>query len=259
MRDGETGRRAFLGGTVAVLGAIGLAGCLGDETSESDGTAIGTETAADTSTAEPTQTPAETAESTPTEPRDVLFEAPHGATVEATAYGSGDCGVALVPQINLDRESWRPLAERIAERGRLALAVDEDPENRAASVRGAVRYLREQAGVSTLVLVGASSGGEAVLRANATTEFAVDGTVTLSAAGGTDRAADLQGRTLFVVSTGDDDRFVRTARRLHEEAPDPAELVEYDGSAHGQAILDSAHGDDLRRRMRRFIADACGE
>lgn len=147
----------------------------------------------------------------------------------------------------------------IAEMGHLALAIDEDPDNRSASVRGAIRHLREQRGVSTLILVGASTGGKAVVVANAKTDPPVDGTITLSAAGETDHASDLQGWSLFVVSMGDEDRFVRIARDLHQGAPDPKNLVEYQGSAHGQGIFDSKHGDDLRNRVSTVISEVCGD
>lgn len=269
-RDGAN-RRRFLHRTVAVAGATSLAGCLtGGSGSEDDGGSQGDATDGEggtnptdegdspVGTEASTTSSSETTDSPPTTPRDVSFEAPHGATVEATAYGSGDCGVVLVPQINKDRGSWRSQAEVIAGMGHGVLAIDEDPDDRSASVRGAVRYLRDQTDVSTVVLVGASSGGEAVVVANAETNATVDGTITLSAAGGADRTSDLEGRSLFVVSTGDDDRFVSTARKLHQGAPQPTNLVEYEGSAHGQGILDSEHGDDLLDRIRTFVADVCG-
>lgn len=174
-------------------------------------------------------------------------------------YGWGECCVVLVPQINLDRGSWQPQGELIAGLGHLALAIDEDPDDRAGSVRGAIRYLREELDATTVILVGASSGGEAVVVANAETEFAVDGTITLSAAGGPDHASDLKGRSLFVVSKDDEDRFVRIARELNEGAPDPKNLVEYEGSAHGQRIFTSDHADDLRGRLEAFVSDGCGD
>lgn len=259
MRRNASTRRRFLTRTAVATCTIGLAGCLAGDDHDSQTTTTdegsGTETTGETDTTEGTS---EDSDSTPESPRTVSFEAPHGATIEATAYGSGDCGVVLAPQINMDRESWQPQAEMIAEMGHLALAIDEDPDNRPPSVRGAIRYLNEQQGVSTLILVGSSTGGEAVVVANAETDVTVDGTITLSAAGGVDHASELQGRSLFVVSEGDEDRFVRIAQDLHEGAPEPKELVEYDGSAHGQGIFDSEHGDDLRDRVRTFTSEVCG-
>lgn len=270
MRTDESSRRQVVARIAVVTSTVGLAGCLTDGPGDSDegptetatrdddgaaSTPDDTETTGDTETETPTDS--ETDDEPPENQRTVMFEAPHGDTIEATAYGGGDCGVVLVPQINMDRESWQSQGEWIADMGHLALAIDEDPDDRASSVRGAIQYLSEQEDISSVVLVGASSGGEAVVIANAETDATVDGTITLSAAGGEDRASDLQGRSLFVVSEDDDDRFVRIARELHEGAPEPTELLEYEGSAHGQRIFTSEHGDDLQDRVRTLIADVC--
>lgn len=246
MEESGPGRRRFVATAASVATGLAVAGC----TTDGDG-ADDDETSSDGSTDTETETPDDVAV------EDVSFEAPHGATIEATAYGDGDCGVVLVPQINRDRGSWEAQATTIAELGHLALAIDEDPDDRPSSVRGAIGYLLDEAGVSTVVLVGASSGGEAVVVANAETDRDVAGTMTLSAGGGAGRAGDLQGRALFVVATDDDARFVETARELHENAPEPTELVEYDGAAHGQGLFDSAHADDLRDRFETFVSVGC--
>ena len=259
MTSDTSSRRRFLARTVVVTSSLGLAGCLtGSSDSRNDGGSGATTTDGDSSTATETSSSSETSDAITESPRSVSFEAPHGATIKATAYGSGKCGVVLVPQINLDRESWQPQAEMIADMGHLALAIDEDPDNRSASVRGALQYLRQQQGVSTIILIGASTGGQAVVVANAKTDTTVDGTITLSAAGGSDYASELQGRSLFVVSKGDEDRFVRITRELHQDAPEPKKLVEYEGSAHGQRIFTSNRGDELRDRVRTFVSEVCG-
>lgn len=259
-------RRRFLSRAAAVASALGLAGCVtGGSGDGGDGASVtttresGAGATGESGTTEGSGTSTESGDASAESPRSVSFEAPHGATTEATAYGSGDCGVVLVPQVNEDRESWQPQAEMLAEMGHLALAIDEDPNDRAASVRGAVEHLRERQDASTVVLVGASTGGQAVVVANAEADATVDGTITLSAAGGADHASELQGRSLFVVGEGDEDRFVRVARELHRGAPEPTALVEYQGSAHGQGIFDSPHGDDLRERVRTFVSEVCGD
>lgn len=267
MPDGDPTRRHVLAATGSLLGSIAVAGCLQDDsggqggTTTADATSTATTTATGTSSGAGTTTDETTTQRTTVENRPgiVTFEAPHGADIKGTLYGRGDCGIVLVPQINLDRGSWKPHAERLAEQEFLVLAIDEDPDNRPASVQGAISFLREQHGVSSLVLIGASSGGEAVVVANANApDGAVDGTIALSPGGGSDHASDLQGRTLFVVSKSDDDRFVQVANDLHEGAPEPTNLVTYDGSAHGQRILESDHGEDLKNRIREFLQAACG-
>lgn len=270
MRREPSTRRRFLAATAGLISAAASTGCFGGgqrpdsegSTTESVGTTVttpvlATTTGGETTVGTDTATIDRSLETTSVAPQTVTFDGTDGVTVEGTVYGSGDCGVILVPQINLDRESWQPQAEELATMGHLVLSIDENPDNRAASVRGAIRYLREQRSVSTVVLLGASSGGEAVVRANAATDAPVAGTVTLSAAGAADQAGDLQGRSLFVVSTGDEDRFVQTARQLAENAPEPSRLIEYEGSAHGQAIFGSEHGEDLLVQVTGFVRKAC--
>lgn len=268
MSDPRTTRRHVLAASGSLLGAITLAGCQQNDDGAGETTTANeaTTTGGTTTTAETTQAGSdEEATKTTTEttaadrPMDVSFDAPHGATIEGTLYGNGDCGVVLVPQINLDRGSWKKQANRLAEQeGFTVLAIDEDPNDRASSVNGAMQYLRDKHDVSSLVLVGASSGAVAVVAANANSEKGmVDGTIAISPGGGAEYASELQGSTLFVVSKSDDERFVRTTKKLHNDAPHPSELITYEGSAHGQRILDSEHGDDLRTRIREFTASAC--
>lgn len=255
MSKNASGRRRVLRRTAGFVCLVGTAGCLGGEPNEEASSQTQTDRTPETDATDDVPT----SDTENGSPQSVSFEAPHGATIDATLYGSGDCGVVLVPQINKDRGSWKQQAEMIAELGHHVLAIDEDPDNRSASVRGAIQYFRAERDVSTLVLIGASSGGEAVVVANAKSDAGtVDGTITLSAGGGADRAANLHGRLLFVVSKNDDDRFVRVARQLHENAPGPKELVEYNGSAHGQGIFETTHGDDLRNRVRTLLSNACG-
>ena len=275
IEDGSD-RRRFLAATASVSTAVALAGCQyigsnddgesgdndegsGDNGSDVSGGSDDSGTGTDGGTENDSDAGDDGGSGDDGEAEeDISFEAPHGATIEATRYGDGDCGVVLVPQINKDRGSWQTQAETIADLGHLALAIDEDPDNRPSSVRGAISYFRAEHDVSTVALVGASSGGEAVVKANAETDESVAGTMTLSAAGGADRAPELQGRSVFVVASDDDEEFVQTARDLHENAPEPKALVEYEGSAHGQGLFESDHGDDLRDRFETFVDEVCG-
>lgn len=247
--DGFAMRRRQLLASAATLPTALIAGCLGDREGtgqdRTDTTVSGTATAGSNRQEIGSQT--------------VSFEAPHGATLSGTLYGNGECGIVLVPQINMDRESWQPQAEWLASFGYTVLAIDEDPDDRPASVQGAIQYLQEQQSVSNLVLIGASSGGEAVVIANANAPpDTIDGTITLSAGGGVEAAGQLQGRLLFVVSQSDDDRFVRTAKQLHQNASQPKELVQYRGTAHGQRLFESGHREELKEQIRTLITKACG-
>ena len=257
-------RRTFVG-TIGVL--FTLAGCLnssesaGEESPDSsgDGSSDASEpTEEDSAEEEPAEEESEGSDAS--EPEDVTFESTAGTTVEGTIYGEGGCGVVLTPQINLDRESWTEQARQLADDGYLALAIDEDEDNRPESVLGAVDYLMGERETERIVLIGASSGGEASVVANARAETdAVTGIVAISPGGGTERASDLQGRKLFVVAEDDDERFVRTTEELHEQASDPKELRIYSGSEHGQDLFETEHGEDLLEGIVTLVEEACGE
>lgn len=259
----RTRRRVLVG--AGTLVSTGLAGCAsrgtdGDQsTSQSPTTETpprsDTPAASTTSEHEPT-TSALPGTTSSTGTRDVTFESSTGSALRGTLYGEGTCGVVLVPQVNMDRESWKPQATQLATNDVLAFPIDEG-EEKAAGVAGAVRYLRETQRVENVVLVGASTGGEAVLTAAAGLEDGVDGLVTLSAAGGAEHAADLTGQKLFVVSEDDESRFVDTARTLHERAASPKELLVYEGSTHGQPFFSSKHETDLLSHVVPLVEAAC--
>lgn len=191
-------------------------------------------------------------------PRDVVFSKPGGGEVAATLYGEGDCGVVLVPQIDMDRQSWDRYARRLADAGYRAIAIDEGESRKAAGVAAAVDYLRNEVGVESVVVIGASSGGAAAVRAAADDPDAVDGLVTLSAAGGADVADQLEPPAMFVVATGDAEEYVTTAETLAAAVPGEGDLVTYEGDAHGQALLESPHADAIRSRIGVFLEEVCG-
>ena len=239
-----TRRYALSGLGVALTGSV--AGCLsGDEGSDytnrertnTSSAETPAEPSDDNSTADP-QEPSD--DNSTVEPQDVSFMSPSGPTVEGTLYGRGSCGVVLVPQINRDRGSWYPQAERLAEQGHVALPIDEG-DDRVEAVLGAVEYLRAERNVSHVVVMGASTGGEAVVTAAATEPDRIDGVVALSASGGVDRADQLTGQKLFVVSRDDEQRFVDIATGLTDSASEPSQLETYNGGAHGQGLFESSH------------------
>jgi dienelactone hydrolase len=245
-----------------VLTITALAGCA------SDGDDVPTDTPPTSNVTEtPTGTPTPTETSTPDQTttaasrRDVIFETADGVALVGTTYGDGPCGVVLVPQADATRAAWAPQARRLAARGYLAFAIetaatpdtDGDP---TASVDGAVTYLREGHDVERVVLVGAGTGGEAVV-AVASRRQDVDGVVALSATGGATHAANLSGRNLFVASEGDPAHVVETTRTLGDDATVTTDVVVYEGSAHGRALFTSEHRADLHGRLRTVLRDVC--
>ncbi|WP_458185904.1 alpha/beta hydrolase [Haladaptatus sp. NG-WS-4] len=259
--------------TVGVAATASLAGCsslTGDETTTDSGTTDGgtTDTQAGETTSSETATTNETTDETitgtapPEGGGDVQFATSGGATVQGTLLGDGSCGIVFAHGAGFDRKSWLPEARRLAEKGYTCLTIDlnlDDGSTTAEYVLAAVQYLRQRVGVKNVVLVGASAGANAVVRANAQAkENTIDGTLALSPGKAADVASQMQGWKLFVVATEDDDRFVQTTKQMYENASRPKRHEMLSGSAHGQEIFKS-NPYAIRSLMNEFLKTVCGD
>lgn len=268
--DRSTTRRHMVKCTSFLLGIIGTAGCLEDESPEESG-GDEEETSTDANAADgenmsdegdTTDVEDEASEETDTPdedgPQDMSFQSTNGVELMGTIYGDGECAIVLTPQINRERGSWEPQATQLADKEYITFAIDVDEDDRPASILGAVQYLQAEHEINRVILIGASIGGEASVIANAHTESdTVRGVVAISPGGGTDYAADLTGQKLFVVAEEDEERFIETTETLHETAPEPKELQIYSGDAHGQGLFETEHSDDLFQRIVNLVEEAC--
>jgi pimeloyl-ACP methyl ester carboxylesterase len=203
----------------------------------------------------------------------VSFATPDGGAVVADLYGAGDHGVVLVHGGRYDRSSWRPQARALAERGFRVLAIDlrasararagersdclYDESCLAADVLVAVRYLRA-AGAGTVSVVGASLGGGAAAQATVEAREGEIDRVVLLAHMPIAAPARMKGRKLFLVARDDPGPGgaprLATVRAQHDRAPAPKALVVLDGSAHAQAVFDTAEGERLMREILAFLS-----
>jgi len=95
-------------------------------------------------------------------PIEVSFATADGGEVYADLYGQGVHGVVLAHGAAFDKESWRPLAERLSAHGEQVLAIDfrgygksragSKPDGLDEDVLAAVRYL-PSAEVSLFTLI----------------------------------------------------------------------------------------------------------
>lgn len=282
--DGTIGRRRTLKllGGLAVTGS--LAGCTREEeassptqTNTASGTSTQTTTAetsnptttttsTETPTATATQTETTTSTETPTETNGsekgetVSFKSGDGRTVKGTLYGSGTCAVVFAPGDGYDRASWASQANAIAKAGHAALAVSLKQDNSATMSKtlvGAVSYLREKQGAKTVILVGSSSGANAVVQANTVAGANIDGSVIIAPGRAVDYAPELSGRLLFVVGKGDDKQYVGTTKAMHERASKPKRLITLPTDKHGQEIFNTKQGSKLTDLIAEFANTAC--
>lgn len=229
--------------------AARTSGAAGTDATDGEGSGSTTGTTGEsTATAESTTANATT--------RTVEFTSPSGnSSYAGTLYPAGGCAVVLVPDLESDRAAWAPQAARLQADGVTALAITGENASRATPVLGALQYLRDRG--YRVVLAGADTGGEAVLRASFQAERgSVAGTVALSPSGGPNRPQRVQGRKLVVVAEDDADRYVEVARELHRGFREPEQLLTVPGSARGHALFD-ANGDRVYDALRSLVAGAC--
>jgi pimeloyl-ACP methyl ester carboxylesterase len=105
------------------------------------------------------------------DPTEISFPTSDGGEIHAHLYGSGSHAVVLAHGKVFDKESWQPLAERLADQGHRVLALDFRGYGRSTAgsearrldsdVLGAVAFLESQ-DTDEISLIGASMGGSAV-------------------------------------------------------------------------------------------------
>jgi pimeloyl-ACP methyl ester carboxylesterase len=187
----------------------------------------------------------------------VRFEAPGGVRLAGRLFGDGPVGVVLAHQVDDDQGDWFPYAQRLAARGYRVLTFDlrgycpggdagcssgsPDVESSAEDVAAAARFLSER-GAKTIVLIGASVGGQAVLIHTARDPDGVAGVISLSAPvyfayDITEKTlAGLDVPTLFVAGRGDGDA-ASSARSFARWVGGSTDLMVLDTGEHGVDLL----------------------
>jgi pimeloyl-ACP methyl ester carboxylesterase len=193
--------------------------------------------------------------------RAVSFGAGKARNLAGVVLGDGPTGVILVHQSNGSACQWLPYAKVLATQGYRAFAIEVNGSGSSIpseqrmddEVVAATAYLRA-AGVRSVVLVGASMGGTAVLGAAAKTSPKVDGVVSLSAPASfadVDATAAVGGLTvpaLFICGAYDAP-FADAARAFYAAAPPETkpQLIIPADSGHGVALVDPDSGNDAAR------------
>lgn len=237
--------------------------------------APGITTGASTVGTAPDDTTATTGDGTPTtsgglSPTAVTFATEGGITLGGHLYGSGNWGVVLSHMYPADQTSWTAVAERLAQEGYLVLTYDfrgygesggsKDLAKIGSDVAAAVGYLRV-AGASDIVLVGASMGGTASLKAatafQAISSLRLAGVVTLSAPvefeglSATDSVPELVMPLLFIAA--ENDVGAEGARKLQELSGNKGDLQIVPGSDHGSDLFSGAEAETVWQLLLDFL------
>ncbi len=177
---------------------------------------------------------------------------PEGATsgeevsvgeTEAIIWGEGDRGAVLAHGAAYDAASWESQGQTLGENGVVALAVEDTaPRN----LRSAIDYLKEERGVESVSLIGASAGTRPVLQVAEESPEEVSQIMILSGTGDVSGLGEYP--KLFVASEGEG--IAGQARRMADEAPgDRNEALILSGDAHAQAIFQTGEGERLMQAI----------
>ena len=169
---------------------------------------------------------------------------------EALVWGDGNRGVVLSHGAAYDAASWETQAKKIADSNATVLAVEDTS---AGSIQSAADYLKEERGVQSVSLIGASAGSAGVLEVGRQSPGEVAQIILLSGTGEVSGLGDYP--KLFTASEGEG--LAERVRSMAEEAPGGnTEALIVGGSAHAQAIFDSPQGDRLleaiNERLRQY-------
>ncbi len=141
-----------------------------------------------------------------------------------------------------DAASWSSQAKKVARNNATVLAVEDTS---AESIQAAVGYLKDERGVRSVALVGASAGSAGVLDVGSQSPGDVAQVILLSGTGEVSGLGDFP--KLFTASEGEG--LAEQVRQMAQEAPGDAEALIVGGDAHAQAIFDSPQGDRLLKAI----------
>ncbi len=200
--------------------------------------------------------------------RQVRFGVRSASELGGVEFGAGAVGVVLAHEARANVCNWVPYARELAALGYRALAFDFSGRGASAAadnavdadVAAAAALLRSE-GVRSVVLMGASMGGTAVVGAAATIQPRVAGVVCLSGpqffqgVRALDAARVLAAPVLYAVGEGDT-TFASDADAMYQVTrAGLGTLVKVPSTAHGTRLLDVGVNDDpAAKKVRAEVA-----
>jgi pimeloyl-ACP methyl ester carboxylesterase len=176
----------------------------------------------------------------------------------AALLGSGETGIVLANESDLDLCGWLPFARKLSTRFRVLL-FDYGSSPPEREVAAAARELRRE-GAKAVVLGGASEGAKASILAAAADPKLARGLVlispeaTLRGEDVTPAARKLTVPALFVVSREDPYSAEDTPALERVAGSRPKRLVVVPGSDHGVYLLQGAHAAKVGAAIDGFLA-----
>jgi len=162
---------------------------------------------------------------------------------------SANKAVILAHQWGAPKESWY-FFSKILQKQNIPSVVLYD--SGTDDVLGAVGYLKGK-GYKDILLVGASIGGGAIMRAISTAPDPAISKIILLApgAGPAVKAPDI--KKLVIVAK--QDFYKKFAYDAFSESVQPKQLKEYSGTEHAQGLFKGPHREDLISTLLKFLRD----
>lgn len=197
------------------------------------------------------------------EPTEISFPTSDGGEIHAHLYGSGRHAVVLAHGKVFDKESWQPLAERLAGQGYRVLALDFRGYGQSTAgsetgrldldVLGAVAFLESQ-DTEEISLIGASMGGWGVGNAATHCEPGRLRKVVLLAPAPIDAPEEMRADE-FVYIASVEEGGIDGIRSQFARAPEPKRLELLPGSAHAQHVFKTDQAEMLVGLILAALAD----
>ncbi len=194
-------------------------------------------------------------------PRDVSFTTADGGTIDADLYGRGTSGVVFAHGAIFNKESWAPMARRMAAKGFQALAIDfrgygrshggSDPGAQDQDVLAAVRWLHAHGANKVSVVGGSMGGGAAGEAAIEAKPGEIDKLILLSPMPITHPERLKAASILYIASR--DEGLAPRVRQQYARAPKPKKLILLPGSAHAQNIFATGEAQALSDAIVQFL------
>lgn len=198
---------------------------------------------------------------------EVTFRTTDGFLLEGRVFGDGEVAVVLSHMFPAEMGSWFSFAEDLAAEGYASLAFNfrgygssegsRNIDRIHRDVLAAIDFVREDLGVSSIVLVGASMGGTASLIAAA--EEDVAGVATLSAPmsvmglDASEAITRVEEPMMFLAATGDPPA-AESAEAFTRATLGVGDLVLVAGEEHGTDMLEGSSSETVGRSLTDFIS-----
>lgn len=183
-----------------------------------------------------------------------------GGTIEADLFSAEkDKAVIFAHGAIYNKESWHFLALKLQKEGVTGLAINfrgygkskkGTTSKRSLDILGAVTYLKDK-GYKSIVIVGGSMGGAAVVRALNTNYDKIVTKVVLMAPAGGKALMYKSLDKLFIVS--EKEGLYKRVTVLYNNSAKPKKLRIYKGSSHAQHMFKAKYAKTLVKEIITFI------